>query len=64
MWFEKLTGFREIPPKQVRENLCVDGEVLKSNVNGKEFTVGVLETPSLGELNARFLSWRSFFNKN
>ena len=49
-WFEKLTGFREESPSQVRENLIVDNEKMRSLVNGKTFAYGRLETPSLGEL--------------
>lgn len=50
MWFETLTGFREESPQQVRKNISIDGQILKSHVNGKEFTYGVLETPNLGDL--------------
>ena len=50
MWFETLTGFREESPQQVRANLTVDGNALKSHVNGKVWTCGALETPSLAEL--------------
>jgi len=53
MWFETLTGFHEQSPEQVRKNISVDGEVLKSNVNGKEFVSGILETSSLAELRNR-----------
>jgi len=53
MWFEALTGFREESPKQVRENMSVDGNLLKSNINGKEYVCGLLETPSLAELRYR-----------
>jgi len=53
MWFETLTGYREQSPEQVRKNISVDGEVLKSFVNGKEFVSGILETPSLEELRDR-----------
>jgi len=53
MWFEALTGFREESPQQVRENIIVDGEMLKSRVNGKSMTCGRLETPSLAELRER-----------
>jgi hypothetical protein len=53
MWFETLTGFREESPDQVRKNISVDGETLKSHVNGREFVSGVLETPSLQELRGR-----------
>jgi len=30
MWFEELTGFNETSPQQARNNLSVDGGVLKS----------------------------------
>jgi len=53
MWFEELTGFHEINPAQVRENLSVEGVVLKSHVNGEELVCGLLETPSLEELRDR-----------
>jgi hypothetical protein len=53
MWFEKLTGFYEESPAQVRENLTVEDGVLKSLVNGEEYKCGLLETPSLGELRNR-----------
>lgn len=56
MWFETLTGFSEESPEQVRANLCVDGRVLKSRVNGREFVCGELETPSLAELRERVRS--------
>lgn len=50
MWFEQLTSFCEINPVQVRNNLSVEGEILKSLVNGKEYVCGRLEIPSLAEL--------------
>ena len=53
MWFETLTGFREEYPEQVRENMSVDGNLMKSHVNGMEYTHGLLETPSLAELRDR-----------
>jgi len=53
MWFEALTGFREESPKQVRENMSADGNLLKSHINGKEYVCGLLETPSLAELRYR-----------
>lgn len=53
MWFETLTGFSEDSPQQVRENIAVEGEVLKSHVNGKVLVCGQLETPSLAELRER-----------
>ena len=53
MWFETLTGFHEQSPEQVRNNISVNGEVMESYVNGKEFVNGILETPSLAELRNR-----------
>ena len=52
-WFEELTGFSEESPEQVRANLSVDGQTLKSRVNGKTLACGALETPSLAELRQR-----------
>ena len=56
MWFETLTGFTEESPQQVRANLTVDGNALKSRVNGKVLICGELETPSLAELRERVRS--------
>jgi len=53
MWFEKLTGFNEQSAEQVRNNISIDGNNLKSLVNGKEYIYGLLETPSLAELRSR-----------
>jgi hypothetical protein len=53
MWFEKLTGFPEESIEQVHKNITVDGEMLKSQVNGKAMVYGRLETPSLAELRER-----------
>jgi len=53
MWFDILTGFREETSTQVRENLSVDGGLLKSHINGKEYVCGFLETLSLAELRKR-----------
>ena len=50
MWFEELTGFSEQSPEQVRENITLEGNALKSRVNGRMFVCGKLETPSLSEL--------------
>lgn len=52
-WFEELTGFSEESPMQVRANLSVDGNTLKSHVNGRVWICGELETPSLAELRER-----------
>lgn len=50
MWFEKLTGFSEINPNQVRENIEITDNKLISKVNKKEYTFGRLEVLSLAEL--------------
>jgi hypothetical protein len=50
-WFEKLTGFKETTPQQVRERIAADGETLR--VNGKTLRCGRLETPSLADLRRR-----------
>ena len=55
-WFEALTGFPEESPEEVRANITVDGNTLKSQVNGKAFVWGKLETLSLGELRKRVQS--------
>ena len=52
-WFEKLAGFAEESPEQVRAKLSVDGHVLKSHVNEKTLVCGELETPSLADLRQR-----------
>ncbi len=52
-WFEKLTGFKEESPKQVRVNLSTSGDRLYSKVNGKSYVFGKLETPTLDELRLR-----------
>ncbi|NOZ34071.1 MAG: hypothetical protein GXO80_02100 [Chlorobi bacterium] len=50
MWFEKLTGFREESPEQVRANIEINGNKLISKINQKEYTFGKLEIPTLEEL--------------
>lgn len=53
MWFEKLAGFAERSPDQVRANLYIEGDSLVSRVNGRSWRHGRLETPSLGDLRDR-----------
>ncbi len=55
MWFETLTGFREDSPQQVRKNISIDGKTLKSHVNGKIFSHGILEILNLEELRNQLL---------
>lgn len=52
-WFERLTGFAEETPQQVRANLSLEGNTLKSHMNGRAFIHGELETLSLAELRER-----------
>ena len=49
-WFERLMGFAERSPEQVRASIRRDGEVLVSTVNGRKVRCGRLATPSLAEL--------------
>ena len=46
-------GFREENPAQVRSHIKREGNKLVSLVNGRSFTYGRLETPSLEELRKR-----------
>ena len=52
-WFERLTGFNELSPHQVRAKLRVEGNALTSLVNGKTYAHGRLEIPTLLELRNR-----------
>ena len=49
-WFEKLTGFRETTYEEARAKLLIDGDRLRSQVNGKSYLVGRLEVVSLAQL--------------
>jgi hypothetical protein len=53
VWFETLMGFPEVSPQQVRAQITLDGATLHSQVNGKVWVCGTLETPSLAELRAQ-----------
>src|SRR5436190_16034358 len=57
-WFETLTGCSEDSPSRVRESLKIDGDQLVSHRNGRSWTFGKLETPSLAELRQRAKSAR------
>ncbi len=50
MWFEQLTGFEELSPSNVMENLLIKEGKLISLINSKEFSIGTLEIPTLEEL--------------
>ena len=49
-WFQDLFGFEETSPEVVHQNLELSEGKLYSKVNQKSHGVGVLTTPSLGEL--------------
>jgi len=53
MWFEKLLGFKENNPEQVRDNIEIVDNKLISKINNSEFIFGKLETPSLEELRSQ-----------
>lgn len=53
MWFKKLTGFEEVSPENVRENLYIEGMNLISKVNNKSYQFGTLEIPTLSELKEK-----------
>jgi len=50
MWFEKLTGFKEESPHNVREKLEIDGDTFVSSINKRRLTFGKLEIPTLDSL--------------
>ncbi len=51
-WFEKLTGFSEWSPEQVRTNFALDGTVLTSKINGRSYDCGKLEISTLTVLKS------------
>lgn len=52
-WFARLTGFEETTYEETRTRLELVGERLRSLVNGREYLVGRLATPSLAELRGQ-----------
>lgn len=61
-WFEKLMGFEEISPENVRENIEIDGENMISKANGKSYRFGKLEVATLRDLQ-RKINLRDFEGK-
>lgn len=51
-WFEALFGFRERSWEDARARLVVDGEVLTSTANGRQFRIGRFDLPDLATLRA------------
>lgn len=60
MWFERLFGFSEKSPEQVRANLSVQNGKMFSKLNGKTYQCGQLEVLSLDELKASVPSLSGF----
>ena len=52
-WFEQLFGFPEEDYATTQSRFEVSGTTLRSMVNGREFTMGTFETPTLASLRAR-----------
>lgn len=52
-WFERLVGFREHSYLQTRVRLQVEENWLRSKINYQSYSIGHLETPTLGELRSR-----------
>lgn len=50
MWFEKLTGFSEESPENVREKLMMEGDSFVSTANNRRIAFGKLEMPTLDDL--------------
>ena len=62
-WFDRLVGFTEKNPEQVRNNLVLDGTRITSLANGREMNCGTLEIPTLADLRARVRSEAARFGK-
>ena len=54
MWFQKLTGFKEVSPEQVRANIEIKDDKLISKLNGAGYAYGKLEVPTLEELRDQY----------
>jgi len=48
-----LTGLRERSPSQVRQSIRIPANTMTSLANGRTYSHGRLEIPSLGELPSR-----------
>ncbi len=51
-WFEQLFGFREGPYQEAQSRFVLEGDQLRSTVNGRSFSAGHFSTPSLASLRA------------
>ncbi len=55
-WFERLTGFRELPYDETRARLEVRDGRLASRVNGASYGIGDFAMPSVAELREKALA--------
>jgi hypothetical protein len=62
MWFEKLVGFKEENPEQVRANLRLENGKLISKINNKSYNYGSLEIPTLNDLRCLSPAIEDFSN--
>ena len=49
-WFESMTGCAEKSPESVRQQLVIEGDQLRSRVNGRTWNCGALQISTLAEL--------------
>ena len=55
-WFEQITGFKEVGYQQTQQRLAVRGEYLHSTATNRQWGIGRLETPQLGELRVQAMA--------
>lgn len=55
-WFEILTGFREKAYFETKELLVIEGDRLRSKVNGASYSIGALTLPTLRQLKQQAAS--------
>jgi len=54
MWFKNLTGFDEVSPEIVKENIIIEGKNIISKINNKSYQFGELQIVSLENLRKQF----------
>ena len=52
-WFTRLTGFNEGAYDLTQQQLEVQGDILRSKVNGRSLGIGLFEMISLADLRTR-----------
>ena len=52
-WFERLTGFRELPWAETRERFVLEGATLRTRAGDRAWGIGQFALPSLAELRAQ-----------